>query len=366
MKKATHARSIDEDLNAGVVAPDFDVFVVFQEFLVPLIKDIHCLDMSAEFRPHPEKIAYFPQDSSDVHLNIDPSGKWARDCVVECARCLDGFELPLNLTVGQLEEVEQRITARLISAQFARVLGDAETGQYYSLNEILETQSEMRTILAANRLLVPLLDVTDARQQAESTAINGSHWPYGRGVFVSNAGTVAIWINVQEHLRVLACSTEDGDADSVADVGVAYTRVGRVMEYLEEQLDFRQSYFLGYLASRPSFLGTALRITVELNVPHLAKERENLRHLCTVRGLHMVSNESAAAAKAMRSGTVRVSNMQCIGVTELATLKEFCTATMNIIALERDLSMSNSKQITAMLASVFRRKKNNNSNATDE
>lgn len=370
MKKATHERSIDEDLNAGVVAPDFDVFVVFQEFLVPLIKDIHCLDMSAEFRPHPEKIAYFSEDGGptaggDIRLNIDPSGKWARDCVVECARCLEGFELPLNLIVGQLEEVEQRITARLMSAQFARVLGDAETGQYYSMNEILESQSEMRTILAANRMLVPLLDVADTRQQAESAAINGSHWPYGRGVFVSSGGTVAIWINVQEHLRVLACSSEDGDSESVADVGVAYSRVGRVMQFLEEQLDFRQSYFLGYLVSRPSFLGTALRITVELNLPHLVKERENLRHLCTVRGLHMVSNE-ITAAKAMRSGTVRVSNMQCIGVTELTTLQEFCTATMNIIALEKDLSMSNSNQITSMLASVFRRKKNTSNAATEE
>lgn len=384
MKKATHERTIDEDLNAGVVAPDFDVFVVFQEFLVPLIKDIHCIDMAAEFRPHPEKIAYFPAIGSaeggaadggaaageiirlkggahktshhdeainqvrQVNLNIDPSGKWVRDCVAECARCLNDFELPLNLSVGQLEEVEQRITVRIMTAQFAQALGDTETGQYYSMNEILESQSEMRAVLATNRLLIPLLDVVDQQQQAESAAINGSQWPYGRGVFVNQSATVAVWINVQEHLRVLACS----DADKVADVGVAHSRIGRAMHFLEQQLDFRQSYFLGYLASRPSFLGTALRLSVTLDLPHLAKEKENLRHLCTVRGLHMVSQDTVAKR------SIRVSNMQSVGVTEWSIFREFCTATMNIVALERDLSMSNSKQITAMLTNVFRRKKN--------
>lgn len=373
MKKAAHERTIDEDLNAGVVVPDFDSFVVFQEFLVPLIKDIHCLDLNSEFRPHPERIEYFPATADgmeiiplngeqppvgatdadnavrQVHLNIDPSGKWARDCVVEVVRCLDGYELPLNLHTGQLEEVELRITACIMTAEFAQALGDSETGQYYSMNEILESQSEMRTVLAAHRLLVPLLDVTDRQQLAESAAINGSRWPYGRGVFVSHDCTLAVWINVQEHMRVLTCT----DTGKGTDIGVAHSRVGRAMMYLADKLHFRQSYFLGYLASRPSFLGTAMRISVTLDLPHLAKETENLRHLCTVRGLHMQSQEAATTPR-----SIRVSNMQSIGMSEWSIFREFCTATRNIIALERDLSQSNSKQIAVLLASVFRRKKN--------
>lgn len=373
MNKAVHERTIDEDLNAGVVVPDFDSFVVFQEFLVPLIKDIHCLDLNSEFKPHPMQIEYFPtsvvasdtmeiiplngeQSSAEkvdeevrqVHLNIDPSGKWARDCVVEVARCLEGYELPLNLHTGHLEEVEQRITACIMTAEFAQALGDTENGQYYSMNEILESQSEIRTVLAAHRLLVPLLDVADRQQLAESAAINGSRWPYGRGVFVSHDSTLAVWINVQEHMRVLTCT----DTGKGTDIGVAHSRVGRAMMYLADKLNFKQSYFLGYLASRPSFLGTAMRISVTLDLPHLAKETENLRHLCTVRGLHMQSQDATATR------SIRVSNMQSIGMSEWSIFREFCTATRNIIALERDLSQSNSKQIAALLASVFRRKKN--------
>lgn len=385
MKTATRRRyDIDEDQNAGCVAPDFDVFVVFQEFLVPLIKDIHCIDAHTEFTPHPERVAYFPADTAEekdqtdgassstppptavlrgVHMNLDAAvggsgGRpCARDCVAECVRCLEGYELPLNLSVGQLEEVEQLITMRLMTVQFSQALGGAsaqQTGQYFSLSEIMEAQSEMRAVLAANRLLVPLYDVGDRGQHAESVAINGAHWPYGRGVFVSADCTLAVWVNVQEHMRVLACS----DAAKPGDVGVAHSRVGRAVVYLERVLEFRRSYLLGYLASRPSCLGTALRLSVTLELPHLCREMENLRHLCTVRGLHLQSRGVDGDQSKMGS-SVRVSNMQSMAVTEWELFREFCTAVRNVIGMERELSQSNSNQITAMLASVFSRRKKN-------
>lgn len=354
MKKATKEHHIDEDLNAGVVAPDFDVYVVFQEFLVPFIKDIHCIDLASEFVPHP-KMTFFPgsngheaivADIQEFHLNLDTSAKWVKDCVVECSRCLEIFELPLNLTVGQLEEAERQITSTVLTKNFASATGEKELGTYYTMNEVLENPSEIRTILAANRLLIPLLDSSDPYQLAESIAINGSHWPYGRGVYVSHSQDLVVWINTQDHLRVLACS----DSEKLADVGMPYSKVGKAVTYLEEKLMFRSSYFLGYLSSRPSFLGTSLRISLTLDLPHLSKEKENLRQLCAVRALHMTSHATYRS--------IKVSNMQSIGVNELHIFQEFCTAVANIIQLEKDLSMANTKHIAAMLVNVFRRKKN--------
>lgn len=354
MKKATKEQLTDEDLNAGVVAPDFDVYVVFQEFLVPFIKDIHCMDLASEFIPQP-RMEFFPMsdgievavdDIQEFHLNLDTSAKWVKDCVVECSRCLEAFELPLNLTVGQLEEAERQITSTVMTLNFASATGEKELGTYYTMNEVLENPSEIRTILAANRLLIPLLDSSDPYQLAESTAINGSQWPYGRGVYVSHSQDLVVWINTQDHLRVLSCS----ESDKLADVGMPYSKVGKAVIYLEEHLVFRRSYFLGYLSSRPSFLGTALRISLTLELPHLSKEKENLRQLCSVRALHMTSHGTYRS--------IKVSNMQSIGVNELHIFQEFCTAVANIIQLEKDLSMANTKHIAAMLVNVFRRKKN--------
>lgn len=363
MKKATKERKVEEDINAGVVLPDFDVFVVFQEFLVPLIKDIHCIDIGADFQPHPP-MTYFPvqrieadnqtieEEIETVHLNLDKSGRWILDGVVECCRNLDAYELPLNLNAGQLEDIERIITATILDIEFSKVIDEKEVGTYYTMNEVLDNPSEVRKILFVNRLLIPLLDESDINQAAEAIAVNGPHWPYGRGVYVSPKNDLAIWINCQDHFRVL-CRTDTG---TTADIGIPYTKVGKIMMYLSEKVDFRHSYFLGHLSSRPSCLGTSLRLCLTLHMPHLSKEKENLRHLCTVRGLHMNSLTTPS--------TIRVCNMQSLGATEWNIFQDFCTAVANLIQLEKDLSMANTNHIAAMLVNIFRKKKNSLTDST--
>ncbi|KFB49184.1 AGAP009820-PA-like protein [Anopheles sinensis] len=381
MKKATKEKRLDEDLNVGIVMPDYDVFVVFQEFLVPLIKDVHCMELTQPLMPHPP-MQYFPrymvnelgshgggtgpssppasgtnngntlrENPDSVQLNLDTSGKYITGCIVECARNLDAYEFPLNLGIAQLEQVERLITAKVLSMDFVRAVGETELGTYYSMNEILENPSEIRTVLAANGLLIPLLDHTDPYQTAESIAINGRFWPYGRGVYVNLEGNLAVWVNAQDHLRLLCCTP----SKEPASIGSAYSKVGRAMNYLEERIPFKHSYFLGNLLSRPSFLGTGLKFTLTLALLHLRKERENLRHLCVVRGLHLFTADDLP--------TVRMCNMRSMAQTEWQLFQDFSSAITNIVALEKELSMSNSLHIAATLLRIFRKKKH--SLATD-
>lgn len=370
MKKASKERRIDEDLNAGVIAPDFDVFVVFQEFFVPLIKDMHSLSPKENFKEHP-KIEFFPPymvDSDtppdqqpaiesnhpqDVHWNMDTHDKWVLGGTVECSRNLEDYELPLNLTIGQLEQSERIITGKILTSQFSAAINEEGLGQYYTMNEVLESPSEIRTILATNGLLIPLLDHLDTQQQPESLAVNGYYYPYGRGVYVSASRDFVAWINVQEHLRILCCTP----LSATADIGLVYSKVGRAMIFLEENLSFRHSYFLGYLSSRPCFLGSSLRLTLTLELPHLIKDQENLRQLCLIRGLHMKTRPNF--------DSIRVSNTQCMSLTEWKLLQEYCGAVQNILQLEKDLSMSNSMHIAEMLLRIFRKKKNSLANVDE-
>jgi hypothetical protein len=372
MKKASNERRIDEDLNFGIVAPDFDVYVVFQEFFVPLIKDIHGLSQKENFKQHPS-MEFFPLYDSesddfnvtqspnkiekavphDINWNLDTHAKWVTGGVVECCRNLEDFELPLNLTIGKIEQSERILTGKLLSKEFAAAINEDGLGQYYTMNEVLENPSEIRTILATNGLLIPLLNHTDPQQLPESQAINGPYYPYGRGVYVSTSRTFAAWINVQEHLRVLCCTP----IDHVADIGLAYSKIGKAMVFLESHIHFRHSYFLGYLSSRPSYLGTSLRLNVTLELPHLSKDIENLRQLCLIRGLHMKTRANF--------DSIFVSNSQCMSITEWKLLQEFCSAVANILQLEKDLSMSNSMHIAEMLLKIFRKKKNSLANVSE-
>ncbi len=358
MKKASYERRIDEDLNAGVVAPDFDVYVVFQEFFVPLIKDMHGLSQKDNFREHP-KMEFFSSiseenylrpiarnKSNDVEWNLDPNAKRISSCVIECCRNLEEFELPLNLTIGKLEQCERVLTEKLLSKEFTNAISESGFGQYFTMNEVLENSSDIRTILAANGLLIPLLDHADAEQMPESQSINGAYYPYGRGVYLSSSRTLAAWINVQEHLRVVACSP----LEQVGDIGIAYTKIARAMTFLEQNFYFRHSFYLGYLTSRPSFLGTALRFSVTLNLFHLKKDPENLRQLCLIRNLHLKTRPNLES--------LVLSNSYCMNTTEWKLLHEFCSAVENILKLEAEKSDANSMHVATMMLKVFRRKKN--------
>lgn len=350
MRKTTKLRHLEEDINCGIIAPDFDVYVVFQELLVPLLKDMHCMSIAADFRPHP-RIAYFPMEQGE-RLNtasfvFDDESNLVQRCMVECSRNLDQFELPLNLTIGQIEQAERLMMAKIFNSNFAEAIGETESGSYYTLTEILEDNSEVLNMLTKYGLMISLLDTKDSVQAAENMAFEGSLWPYGRGVYVNSDNNLALWLNCKEHLRVIA-TTSTKDA---ADMGSAYTRVGRAISYLETQLHFKESYLLGYLQARPSYLGTGLKFKTNIKLPNLMKEMDNLRHLCSVRGLHLVTNP-------MSNQSVRLVNMQSLGIVEHVLFQDYCTAVTNILSLEKDMSLTNSKHIATMLVKIFRRKKN--------
>lgn len=362
LRRHTNRREISNAelcMDGGVIAPDFDVFVVFQEFLVPLIKELHCIDGYGDFHPHPEMQFFIERQPSNDTLNesidtntskeigtinVDRSGKFVNACTIECCRNLDAFELPLNLTIGQLEHIERILTAKLLHIDFSKTIDEREVGTYYTMNEILEESSDIRTMLATKGLLIPLLSTSDAYQRAESVAVNGRYWPYARGVYVGASCDFVVWVNCEEHLRVLCCT----NSELPANIGRAYIRLAKAIMYFTEQLELRNSYFLGYLSSRPSYLGAALHFTLTLNFPHLTREANNLRHMCNARGLHVT--------QPFNGTHVKVTNRQALSVTEWKIFQTFCTAVTNIIQLEKDLSVDSGNNIASIFMNIFRRK----------
>lgn len=168
----------------------------------------------------------------------------------------------------------------------------------------------------------------------------------GRGVFVSSSGKLAAWINVLDHLRIIVCTP----SETPGNVGQVYSKIYRVLRILDKRIDFRKDEKLGYLSARPSCLGNTLHFTLTVRFPQLIKEPENLRHLCSVRGL-------VARKRSESSNAIRLSNQQSLAVTEMQTFDDFNSAVSNIIQLEKDLTMTSSIHIAAMLVSMFRRKK---------
>ena len=341
--------ALEQDFPAGVVAPDSCTYRVFQEFIDPIVKDSNCINVSVELQEHPESLFFADENSSNTSLDLDPACKNILTSTLDCTRNLNDVEFPKVLNLGQLEDVERVLTSVLLSKDIARALYpnvtndeiiETGSGTYYTMNEVLEDPSEAKVILASNGLLIPLWNIT------ESDRLHGKHWPYGRGVFISNTGHFAAWINVLDHLRIVTCTSHQ----KPGDVGQIYSRVFRVIKTLNEKLSFRTDSRLGYLSSRPTAVGNTLQFNLKVRFPYLIKEADNLRHLCHVRGLYFHRTTHT-------DDVVHIGNQQCMGITEHQTLEDFATAVANILQLEKDLAMSNSMHIAAMFVNIFKRKK---------
>lgn len=268
-------------------------------------------------------------------------------------RNLKEFELPKSLSPSSLETVERLITNVLLSKETARALypnaSEDEiqkngSGVYFTMNEVLEQPSEPRVILASNNLLIPLWNI------AESDRLHGKHWPYGRGVFINNNYTLAVYVNVLDHIRVVTC----GHSNS-GNLGLIYTRLSRMMAILDRDLQFTFDERLGFLSCRPTMLGCGLRFTLILKCPNLLKEPDNLRSLCSVRTLSYSRNSNCP-------DVFKVSNRVSVGVSELQCFQDFSTAVANILQLEKDMSMTNSLHIAAMFLNIFRKRRSTYAN----
>ncbi|KAK9881640.1 hypothetical protein WA026_017162, partial [Henosepilachna vigintioctopunctata] len=346
--------SLNQDFPVGIVAPDFYVYKVFRNLLEPIIKAYNNIAQHTELREHPEsrQVARSENgiedntETNDIEFDLDPNKKWVISGCIECTRNLDDHELPKSLSVNQLENIERILTSIFMSEDVGRALfpraNEDEiggTGTYYTMNEILEEPSDIRNMLDSRNLLIPLWNIPDSER------LHGKYWPYGRGVFVSNAGNLAAWINVLDHLRIVTCTPET----KPGNVGQIYSRLSRLMDVIDSKLYFKKDFNFGFLSARPTVLGNTLQFNFIVKLTQLVKEPENLQHLCSVRGLNY--------HKVHVSDLVRLSNQQTVGITEIQSFDDFTTAVANIIQLEKDLEMSNTIHIAAMFVNIFKRKK---------
>jgi hypothetical protein len=337
---------LDEELeeviqrNGGVIAPDYESYTVFNELLVPLIKDLHGLLVNYDLSPQPKSLFFLEEEDEDENedqeirkkkghigkILIDPSGKQVKSGRIECCRNVAEYQLPSSLSFAQLEALERDLVSSLEDCDRRNATDNGnqeEEKSYYSMAEVLEENSEIKDKLKASNLLVLLTD----GQENEENPLHGYHWPHGRGVFLMKDGNMAIWVNVQEHLHVVS-STPKGNPSSL---GEAYDRLAHLMMDLETIFEFKTDPLLGYLTACPSALGNTLHIYLAAHLPKLGQEADKLQHLCSVRGVNIKKKHEG-------EHLFNIWNQQSLSKTEHQTLKDFSTAAFNIMQLESNHS----------------------------
>jgi len=92
-------------------------------------------------------------------------------------------------------------------------------------------------------------------------------WLQGRGIYHNESKTFLVWVNEEDHLRII--SMQEG-----SKVGEVLERLNRAIRSLEKQLTFARDDRLGWLTFCPTNLGSTVRASVHIKLPKLAAKKD--------------------------------------------------------------------------------------------
>lgn len=151
-------------------------------------------------------------------------------------------------------------------------------------------------------------------------------WPTGRGIYHNDNKTFLVWVNEEDHLRII--SMQKG-----ANLKEIYGRLVNAVKQIEAKLPFSRSERFGYLTFCPTNLGTTIRASVHIALPKLAADKAKLdaiaaKYNLQVRGTRGEHTES-------EGGVYDISNKRRLGLTEYQAVREMQDGILEMIKLEK-------------------------------
>ena len=137
-----------------------------------------------------------------------------------------------------------------------------------------------------------------------------------------------VWVNEEDQLRII--SMQQG-----GDIKEVFTRLVNAVKRLEAEVAFSYNDHLGYITSCPTNLGTAMRASVHIALPNLAKDMDAFKSITDkyylqIRGIHGEHSES-------EGGIYDISNRRRLGITEVQAVQDMHDGVVALIKAEKAL-----------------------------
>jgi len=304
LEKAVRSGIINVDSDIGVYAGDTESYQTFAPLLEPIIKDYHGVDAG---KVHQSRLE--PVDLSD----LDPEKRYIRSTRVRVARNLRGYPFTSHINLDDRRRLQKEI------AKATEALPGNLRGHYFSLEGIDPFQ---RVELEKQNLLFKAGD-----RFQHGAGIN-SDFPGGRGVFLSADRNLRIWVNEEDHLRIISqmrCS----------ELSIVFNNLIRALHVLETKLDFARDDVHGYLTTCPTNIGTSMRAGVHIRLDQL---KNNTQLLNTITRAHNLQIRGTKGEKTtVEDGIFDISNRQRLGITEVDIIKTLHRGLLAIIDAEKNL-----------------------------
>uniref|UniRef100_A0A3P9J7U0 creatine kinase n=1 Tax=Oryzias latipes TaxID=8090 RepID=A0A3P9J7U0_ORYLA len=238
-------------MTVGCVAGDEETYEVFKDLLDPVIEDRHG--------------GYKPTDKHKTDLNpenlqggddLDPN--YVLSSRVRTGRSIRGFCLPPHCSRGERRAIEQLSIQALDSLE-----GDLK-GKYYALKNM--TDEEQQQLIDDHFLFdKPVSPLLLSSGMARD-------WPDGRGIWHNDNKTFLVWVNEEDHLRVISMQKGGNMREVFNRFCTGLTKIEELFK--EQGHEFMWNEHLGYVLTCPSNLGTGLRAGVHVKLPNLSKHEK--------------------------------------------------------------------------------------------
>ncbi|NWU02082.1 KCRU kinase, partial [Urocynchramus pylzowi] len=307
----------------GIVAGDEETYEVFADLFDPVIQERH-----NGYNPRTMKHV------TDLDATKIKFGQFDERYVlssrVRTGRSIRGLSLPPACTRAERREVE-KVAVDALSG----LTGDL-AGRYYRLSEM--TEKEQQQLIDDHFLFdKPVSPLLTAAGMARD-------WPDARGIWHNHQKTFLIWINEEDHTRVI--SMEKGG--NMKRVFERFCRGLKEVERLiqERGWEFMWNERLGYILTCPSNLGTGLRAGVHIKLPLLSKDS---RFPKILENLRLQKRGTGGVDTAAKGGVFDISNLDRLGKSEVELVQLVIDGVNYLIDCERRLEKGQDIRIPSPL-----------------
>ena len=120
-----------------------------------------------------------------------------------------------------------------------------------------------------------------------------------------------------------------------AFTGDVYNRLVKGVQELEKTMPFIRSPKYGVLSACPTNLGTSLRASVHIRLPHLSSDEAKLKEMAAEHSLQI--RGTMGENTPIEDGVMDISNKRRLGLTEFEMVKAMQTGILALIAAEEEL-----------------------------
>jgi len=308
------------DSSMGAYAMAADDYAQFAPMLDAMIRDFHGIEAgTAIAQPH-------DWDTSAVACDLGVIDAKLKEVSmrVRVARNVASFPLP-----GAMSK-EQRVAFEDVAAvAFSKLIENPDFGgQYLSITpgsayEIDSAEYDRR--VAAHQMFKDMSN----DKYLNVAGISGD-WPYGRGMYVSEAEDFLVWVGEEDHLRIMSMQTG-------GNLNALFGRLRSGLEVLEGLLpDFAMSDKYGAIASCPTNAGAGMRSSLHMKLPRLTKGGTDLDRVTAEAKMLGLAVRGAGGehSDAGSDGLVDVSPSARLGVSEMQIMQRLYDGAAALWALE--------------------------------